>query len=48
LAALTGVLLAHTYVSRLLEQVVPGFFVPLSPPEMNCLENDDTNQYAAA
>jgi len=24
-----------------------GFFVPLSPPEMNCLENDETDQCAA-
>src|ERR1017187_2971208 len=26
---------------------VRGFFVPLSPPEMNCLENDETDQCAA-
>ena len=25
-----------------------GFFIPLSPPKMNCLENDETDQYAAA
>src|ERR1039457_2161156 len=24
-----------------------SFFIPLSPPEMNCLENDETDQCAA-
>src|ERR1039458_10051748 len=27
---------------------VRGFFIPLSPPKMNCLENDEPNQFAAA
>jgi hypothetical protein len=28
-------------------QCVRGFFIPLSPPKVNCLENDETDQYAA-